>query len=95
MSILFESDREDSFIRNFALSGRLQGDLAWVDADQGDFDDELWRRFRFGFKSKLANDWVVQLEGDFDLNMEDDEFSTASPMLTWAGIPVMRWTCAC
>jgi phosphate-selective porin OprO/OprP len=33
-----------------------------------DFDDLLWRRFRFGFKSQLAGGWVVQLEGDFDLN---------------------------
>ena len=66
---------DDGFIRSFALSGRLQGDLAWVDADQGNFNDQLWRRFRFGFKSQLAKDWVVQLEGDFDLNQEDDLYN--------------------
>lgn len=71
---LYES-KDEGLIRSFALSGRLQGDLAWVDADEGDFDDELWRRFRFGFKSQLANDWVVQLEGDFDLNEADDVYS--------------------
>ena len=69
---LYESE-DDGFIRSFALSGRLQGDLAWVDADEGDFDDELWRRFRFGFKSELANDWLVQLEADFDLNQGKDD----------------------
>jgi phosphate-selective porin OprO/OprP len=64
---LYES-KGDSFIRSFALSGRLQADAAWFDADQGDYDDVEWRRFRFGFKSKFAGDWVAQLEGDFDLN---------------------------
>lgn len=66
-------EAEDGLVRSFALSGRLQGDLAWVDADQGDFNDQLWRRFRFGFKSQLARDWVIQLEGDFDLQQEDDD----------------------
>ncbi|TDG13530.1 hypothetical protein E2F43_08310 [Seongchinamella unica] len=65
--ILYESE-DEGLIRSFALAGRLQGDLAWVNADQGNFNDQLWRRFRFGFKSLLANDWVLQLEGDFDLN---------------------------
>lgn len=64
---------EEGLVRSFALSGRLQADAIWADADEGDFEDLLWRRFRFGFKSKLANDWVVQLEGDFDLHQEDDQ----------------------
>jgi phosphate-selective porin OprO/OprP len=63
---LYSSD--DGLFRTFDLSGRLQAEAVWFDADQGDFDDTLWRRFRFGFKSRLANDWVMQLEGDFDLN---------------------------
>lgn len=65
---LYDSQKEDGLVKSFALSGRLQADATWADADEGEFDDLLWRRFRFGFKSELANDWVVQLEGDFDLN---------------------------
>ncbi len=63
---LYESDR--GLVRSFDLSGRLQAESAWFDADEGEYDDLLWRRFRFGFKSELAGDWLAQLEGDFDLN---------------------------
>lgn len=63
---LYQSD--GGLVRSFQLSGRLQGEGAWFQDDPVDFDDLLWRRFRFGFKSKLAGDWVIQLEGDFDLN---------------------------
>lgn len=56
-------------IQRFALSGRLQPESAWFDAEQGEYSDEfLWRRFRFGFKSGVFQDWVFHLEGDFDLN---------------------------
>lgn len=56
-------------VQRFALSGRLQPESAWFDAEQGEFSDEfLWRRFRFGFKSDVFHDWVLHLEGDFDLS---------------------------
>jgi len=65
---LYENE-DNRFIQKFALSGRLQPDSAWFDADQGEFkDDFLWRRFRFGFKSDLFLEWVLHIEGDFDLN---------------------------
>lgn len=53
-----------------ALSGRLQAETAFFDADQGDYDDSRWRRFRFGFKASLFQHWVFHMEGDFDLNNE-------------------------
>ena len=60
---------DNRFIQKFALSGRLQPDSAWFEADQGEFKDNfLWRRFRFGFKSHLFREWVLHIEGDFDLN---------------------------
>ena len=59
---------DEGLVRSVALSGRLQAEAMYFDADQGDFDDSTWRRFRFGFKAKFAGDWVAQLEGDFDLN---------------------------
>ena len=68
-TILYENE-DNRYIQKFALSGRLQLDSAWFDADEGDFNDILWRRFRFGFKSDVFRNWVVHLEGDFDLNNE-------------------------
>ena len=61
-------DDSGGLVRKFALSGRAQGDYAWFDADEGDYDSLRWRRFRFGFASELARHWTVRLEGDFDLN---------------------------
>jgi phosphate-selective porin OprO/OprP len=65
---LYQND-ENPHIQKFALSGRLQADSVWVDSDQGNFSDVfVWRRFRFGFKADLFREWVVHLEGDYDLN---------------------------
>jgi phosphate-selective porin OprO/OprP len=62
-------DQDNHYIQKFALSGRLQFDSALFDADQGRFSDGfIWRRFRFGFKANLFHDWVVHIEGDFDLD---------------------------
>ena len=65
---LYESEN-DRFLQRFALSGRIQPESVWFDGDQGDFSDEfLWRRFRFGFKADIFRQWVLHIEGDFDLN---------------------------
>lgn len=64
---LYENER-NRFIQKFDLSGRLQIDAAWFDADQGEFSDILWRRFRFGFKTALFRELVLHIEGDWDLN---------------------------
>jgi len=61
-------NKNNRFIQKFDLKGRLQIDSAWFDADQGEFDDILWRRFRFGFKTIFFQDWVLHIEGDWDLN---------------------------
>ncbi|MDH3994092.1 MAG: OprO/OprP family phosphate-selective porin [Gammaproteobacteria bacterium] len=64
----------DGLVRDFSLSGRLQADYAWFDADEGDYDSARWRRFRFGFTSLLADQFTVRLEGDFDLNNSPSDF---------------------
>lgn len=66
-AVLYDNPEGD-LLQTLALSGRLQADAIWFDADEGDFDDLVWRRFRFGFKAELAGDWTLQFEGDFDLN---------------------------
>jgi len=60
---LYENEQGDYL----KLSGRLQLDSTWVDSDQGDFNDTLWRRFRFGFKGKVG-EFKVALEADINLN---------------------------
>jgi phosphate-selective porin OprO/OprP len=72
--VTLHEDPDGKLLRTFALSGRLQADAIWFDAEEGDFDDLVWRRFRFGFKAELAGDWTVQLEGDFDLNESAGEW---------------------
>lgn len=69
---LYENE-ENRCVQRFSLSGRLQADAAWFDADKGSFDDILWRRFRFGFKSDVLQNGVVHLEGDFELNEDLNE----------------------
>ena len=54
------------------LSGRLQMDSTWVDSDQGNFEDTLWRRFRFGFKGKYG-EFKYSLEADINLNNALDD----------------------
>ncbi len=49
------------------LSGRLQLDSTWANAEQGDYNDTLWRRFRFGFKGKIG-ELTGALEADINLN---------------------------
>ncbi len=70
---LYTNDGE-GFIRRIALSGRLQWEAAWFDADQGDFDDTTWRRFRFGFVSDFAGDLWMQVEADLDLNQSRSDW---------------------
>lgn len=71
-STLYE-DKDSSFVQKFALCGRLQIDSAWFDASEGEFQDILWRRFRFGFKADFLQEWVLHLEGDWNLNKNLDE----------------------
>lgn len=70
------NNKDNSVLQALSLSGRLQTDSAYFDADQGDYDDNRWRRFRFGFKASLYKDWVLHIEGDFDLHNDlDDSYS--------------------
>ncbi|MGI9329810.1 MAG: porin [Gammaproteobacteria bacterium] len=62
------SNPDNPVIQGFDLSGRAQAEWVNVDGDQGNYDDTLWRRFRFGFKAGLANDLVIHVEADFDFN---------------------------
>ena len=51
----------------FKLSGRLHMDSAWFDADQGKYNDLIWRRLRFGFTGQWGQFKSV-VETDINLN---------------------------
>ena len=75
---LYENDEGDYL----KLSGRLQYDSAWIDSDQGDYDETDWRRFRFGISGK-EGDFKYALEADLKLN---EDFSDAYNRLTDANV---------
>lgn len=64
-------DESNPIMQKFALSGRLQADAAFFDANQGDYDALLWRRFRSGFKATLFNNFTLHSEADLELNDRD------------------------
>jgi phosphate-selective porin OprO/OprP len=70
------------FLQNLVLSGRLQIDSAWFDADEGEFTDILWRRFRFGFKANFLQEWVLHIEGDWNLNEDLENLDDSYNRLT-------------
>ena len=67
-------DKGDGWIQKVALSGRLQAEAAWFDADEGDFDDATWRRFRFGFSTEFVHNWRLDVEADLDLNQSRSDW---------------------
>jgi phosphate-selective porin OprO/OprP len=69
-------------LQKFSFTGRLQADAAFFEADKGDFDELLWRRFRMGAKSKHFNDITIHAEASFDLVDSDPLYE----MLTDANV---------
>jgi len=76
-------------VQKFALSGRLQLDAAYFTADQGDFDDLKWRRFRFGFTTRVLKGFSMRLEGDFDLNDDGKYNRLTDGYIGWS--PTGNW----
>lgn len=62
-------DEDNRYMQRLALSGRLQFESVYFDADEGRYSDPFtWRRFRLGLKAKLFRDWGAHIEAAFDLN---------------------------
>jgi len=85
---LYENDA-NSVIQKFALSGRLQADGVNFEADQGTHQDVRWRRLRFGFTSALAQDFVVRVEADLDLNEKGRYQRLTDSYISWS--PSGNW----
>ncbi|MEH6549455.1 MAG: porin [Pseudomonadales bacterium] len=71
---LYDEPEKTSF-KSFKLTGRLQAEAASFHGDVSNYDDILWRRFRFGFKSDITQSLTVHLEAAFDLNNPDQYYS--------------------
>lgn len=65
-------NRENPVIQEFKFTGRYHGQYAWLDSDQGKFDDWENRRFRLGAEAILFHDFL--LKGEFTSNDEFDPF---------------------
>ena len=76
---LYEND--EGRFQKFALVGRAQVDVVWVDPDGLDeegtplenFNDTRWRRFRFGAEAYMFDTWKLHLEVNYDLNEGFDD----------------------
>jgi len=71
MATLYKDDA-NAFLQEFKLVGRYHGQYAYVDSDQGDYEDWENRRWRVGAQAKLFN--RVKLFGQIDINDEFDPF---------------------
>jgi phosphate-selective porin OprO and OprP len=76
-------------VQKFALSGRLQADGVNFEADQGNHQDVRWRRFRFGFTSAVAREFVVRVEADLDLNEKSEYQRLTDSYISWS--PSGNW----
>lgn len=73
-AVLYKNEEFLPF-QKLALSGRLQADAAFFEADQGDYDSLQWRRFRNGFKSQHFETITIHSEAEFDLVESDPLYS--------------------
>jgi phosphate-selective porin OprO/OprP len=78
-SLVLIDNKDAAVIQNLAVVGRLQGDVVLFNSeDNGEFQDELWRRTRLGLKAKVFKDFTLHGEMDLDMNEVDsgqwDEF---------------------
>lgn len=65
-------NKENPVIQKLAITGRYHGQYAWLDSDQGDYDDWENRRFRIGLNAQLFQDFELKGEMFGDLNSGGD-----------------------
>ncbi len=65
-------NKDNPVIQKLAFSGRYHGQYAWLDSDEGDYDDWENRRFRLGLNAQLFQDFELKGEMFGDLNSGGD-----------------------
>jgi phosphate-selective porin OprO/OprP len=78
----FIDNDEAKVIQNLSLSGRLQGDAYSFHNEDTNHEDLTWRRFRFGFKATVFQDFVLHSELDLNLNETDGNWDDFYNRLT-------------
>lgn len=71
LTTLYKS-KENPVIQKLAFTGRYHGQYAWLDSDQGNFDDYEHRRFRLGLTAQVFQDFELKGEMFGDLNSGGD-----------------------
>ena len=78
-------DKESDFIQKLSLTGRFQYDMVDLDSKQGDYYSDGTRRFRLGLKSTILNEFILHIEGDFDLNTPEPAYKRLTDAnLAWS-----------
>ena len=72
-SVKFVDNDDAKVLNSLAFTGRLQGDAVSFHSEDNNYDDFDWRRFRFGFKAILFNDFTLHAEMDADMNDVDND----------------------
>ena len=72
-SLAFINNEDAKVIQKLAIVGRLQGDAVSFHSEDSNYDDFDWRRFRFGFKATVFNNFIVHAEMDGDMNDVDED----------------------
>ncbi|MFO7937105.1 MAG: porin [Kiritimatiellia bacterium] len=68
----FYGNKESDVFQSIAFTGRLHGDLySFSDNDDNKLEDAVWRRFRFGAKAEIFQDFTLHTEMDLDMNEAD------------------------
>jgi len=71
-TLTFIDNDGSKIIQKLAVVGRLQGDAVSFHSKDSNYDDFDWRRFRFGFKATVFNDFIIHAEMDGDMNDVDE-----------------------
>jgi phosphate-selective porin OprO/OprP len=84
---------EDDFFQSFALTGRLQLDLAYVESEDDDHGEFNVRRFRLGFKTVFADHFTLHLEGEFNPQEADPLYTRLTDAyLAWSPKSAVKLT---
>ena len=65
-------NKDNPVIQKLAFTGRYHGQYAWLDSDQGNYDDYESRRFRLGLLAQVFQDFEIKGEMFSDLNSGGD-----------------------
>ncbi|MCP5559200.1 MAG: outer membrane beta-barrel protein [Verrucomicrobiaceae bacterium] len=88
--VLYENDRA-SFLKEFALSGRYEGQDYHLSGTAGDTQGWDHRRIRYGFRAQFSHDLDLAAQANADGNEGEAYQSLWNAALTWKPIPAFSF----